>query len=574
MSQSQMPFSPGTEPPGNAVIDGREWFQITLSCIGDGVIAADPEGRVNYLNPVAEKLTGWTLADAAGEEIEKIFRVVHETTGKPVQQPVREVIERGVTVGLAKDALLIARDGSERPIDDCAAAIKDDSENVIGVVLIFRDITDRRRAEETIQSAREYAESIVATVRESLLILDSDLNVRSANRSFYETFKVEPAETDGRSIYELGDGQWNIPALRTLLEEILPLQLSFDDFEVEHNFAHIGPKTMLLNARCFPPEGRYEAILLAIEDVTESKRIERLLKDAERQSAEINAQVALAHDRMSRDLKAAARIQETFLPRELQSIPGATFAWAYRPCDELAGDGLNVIPLGGGKMALYIFDVSGHGVSAALLSMALSRVLSSPSKPSSILTQDGEVADRPAIVPSAEVADRLNQLFPFSTTTEQFATMIYGVLDARTGEFRYVCAGHPGPVLVPAGAAPRILDGTGSVIGLAEDSYEERSVRLGAGDRRYLYSDGVSEAMNTAREQFGNGRLLEAIGRGRTVPLQESVAALVEDTERWRGSASAEDDISMLAVEVSLRSGPGEPGVSLLANSSENSRPQ
>ena len=242
MSLSHTPSSPEAELAGNAVIDRHEWFQITLSCIGDGVIAADREGRVNYLNPVAEKLTGWTLADAAGEEIEKVFRIVHETTGKPVQQPVRKVIERGMTVGLGDHALLIARDGSERPIDDCAAAIKDDRGNVVGVVLIFRDITERRRAEQLIESAREYAESIVATVREPLLILDPELHVRSANRSFYETFKVEPAETEGRSIYDLGNGQWNIPALRTLLEEILPLHISFDDFEVEHDFNHIGPE--------------------------------------------------------------------------------------------------------------------------------------------------------------------------------------------------------------------------------------------------------------------------------------------------------------------------------------------
>ena len=88
---------------------------------------------------------------------------------------------------------------------------------------------------------------------------------------------------------------------------------------------------------------------------------------------------------MSRDLKAAARIQETFLPRELPRVPGTAFAWIYRPCDELGGDGLNVIPLGGGKIGLYILDVSGHGVAAALLSVTLSRVLSPPSEPSSIL---------------------------------------------------------------------------------------------------------------------------------------------------------------------------------------------
>ena len=319
------------------------------------------------------------------------------------------------------------------------------------MVLIFRDISERRQTEQLIESAREYAESIVATVREPLLILDSELHVRSANRCFYETFKVDPAETEARSIYDLGNGQWNIPALRTLLEEILPLHTSFDDFEVEHDFYHIGPKTMLLNARCSPPEGRCEAILLAVEDITDSKRTERVLKEAERQKDEINARLAMAHDRMSRDLKAAARIQETFLPRDLPRVPGASFAWVYRPCDELAGDGLNVIPLGGGRIALYILDVSGHGVAAALLAMALSRVLSSPSDPSSILTLDGAVPDRPAITPPAEVADRLNQLFPFNTTTEQFATMIYGVMDAGTGEFRFVSAGHPGPVHPPAG---------------------------------------------------------------------------------------------------------------------------
>ena len=117
----------------------------------------------------------------------------------------------------------------------------------------FRDRSERRQAERLIEWAREYAESIVATVREPLIILDSELHVRSANRSFYETFKVRPAETEGRSIYDLGNGQWNIPGLRTLLEDLLPRHISFDDFEVEHNFNHIGPKTMLLNARCFSP---------------------------------------------------------------------------------------------------------------------------------------------------------------------------------------------------------------------------------------------------------------------------------------------------------------------------------
>jgi len=264
-----------------------------------------------------------------------------------------------------------------------------------------------------------------------------------------------------------------------------------------------------------------------------------------------NEQLVKANGRMSRDLRAAARIQETFLPRELPRVPGADFAWIYRPCDELAGDGLNVIPLGDGKVGLFVLDVSGHGVASALLSVTLSRLLSPPSEPSSILIRDGDIRERSNIRPPAEVAAHLNRLFPFGPTSEQFATMVYGILDAATGEFRYVSAGHPGPVHLPSGADPVILNGRGSLIGLAEDAYEERSVRLGPGDRLYLYSDGVPEAMDPSGRQFGDARLLEAIGRGRSGPLEESIAALLEEVGRWQGSGRPQDDISVLAAEVS-----------------------
>ena len=267
---------------------------------------------------------------------------------------------------------------------------------------------------------------------------------------------------------------------------------------------------------------------------------------------ETNSQLERANGRMSRDLEAAARIQRSFLPRDMPHVSGADFAWIYRPCDELAGDGLNVIPLGDDQVGLYIFDVSGHGVASALLSVTLSRLLSPPTVPSSILIRGGDGGDGCAITPPAEVAARLNRLFPFDSATEQFATMVYGILNAATGEFRYVSAGHPGPVHLPSAADPVILASQGSPIGLADDVYEERSVRLAAGDRLFLYSDGVPEAMSPAHEQFGNARLLTSIGQGRSEPLQESVATLLAEVARWHGSEKPHDDISILAVEVSI----------------------
>jgi PAS domain S-box-containing protein len=137
---------------------------------------------------------------------------------------------------------------------------------------------DHKRAE---QETREYAESIVETVREPLVVLDADLRVISANRSFYKTFKTKPGETAGQLLYDLGNRQWNIPKLRKLLEEILPTGTAFDNFEVEHEFKTIGRRVMHLNARRMPKKtNETHFILLAIEDVTERKRAQQALRES------------------------------------------------------------------------------------------------------------------------------------------------------------------------------------------------------------------------------------------------------------------------------------------------------
>lgn len=122
-------------------------------------------------------------------------------------------------------------------------------------------------------------EGIVETIREPLLVLDRDLRVVTASRSFYEFFKVKPEETVGQFIYDLGDKQWDISKLRELLETILPQQIAFDNYEVEHDFVTIGRRTLLLNARQIEREvGKERTILLAIEDITERKKYEEKIQ--------------------------------------------------------------------------------------------------------------------------------------------------------------------------------------------------------------------------------------------------------------------------------------------------------
>ncbi|MCK9195565.1 MAG: PAS domain-containing sensor histidine kinase [Syntrophales bacterium] len=143
-------------------------------------------------------------------------------------------------------------------------------------------------AELEAEEARRYAESIVETVREPLLVLDADLKIVSANRNFYRTFKVTPGETIGSFIYDLGNKQWNIPKLRKMLEETLPKEEAFNDFEVDHYFQDIGHKIMLLNARrIYRKDIGAEMILLAIEDITERKEIEAGLEKTRKELAVI-----------------------------------------------------------------------------------------------------------------------------------------------------------------------------------------------------------------------------------------------------------------------------------------------
>ena len=252
----------------------REWLRVTPSSIGDAVITTDTEGRVTFLNPVAQSLTGWTQEDAAGKPLDIVFRIINETTRRTVANPATKALGEGVALGLANHTLLIAIDGTERPIGVSASPIRNTRGEVAGVVLVFRDVSERRRQEQQVQDTLAYADNIIATLREPFLVLDKNLRVKTANRSFYQDFHVTLEETQGRYIFDLGDGQWNIPRLRLLLEEVLSHDHSVHDFEVEHAFPVLGQRTMLLNARRFLPDSKQtELILLAIEDTTERKRL-------------------------------------------------------------------------------------------------------------------------------------------------------------------------------------------------------------------------------------------------------------------------------------------------------------
>jgi two-component system CheB/CheR fusion protein len=145
---------------------------------------------------------------------------------------------------------------------------------IAGIVLTFTDISERKRAADAVNEERLYAQAIVETIRQPLLVLDADLRVQTANRAFYNLFQVQRETTENKMVYELGNGQWDIPPLRTLLEEVLADNKEVEDFLVDNLFEAFGRRTMLLNARKLAREGRSDLILLAIEDITVRRQAE------------------------------------------------------------------------------------------------------------------------------------------------------------------------------------------------------------------------------------------------------------------------------------------------------------
>lgn len=179
-----------------------EWFYTTLASIGDGMIATDAAGRVIFMNQVASSLTGWKINEAVGRPIQDIFRIVNETTRQPVENPALKVLERGTIVGLANHTVLIARDGTERAIDDSGAPIRGRNNDLIGTVLVFRDVTKSRRAEAELRDARAELSEIIDSIDDAFYAVDKNWCFTYVNQKAAQTWSKSAEALIGQNIWE------------------------------------------------------------------------------------------------------------------------------------------------------------------------------------------------------------------------------------------------------------------------------------------------------------------------------------------------------------------------------------
>jgi sigma-B regulation protein RsbU (phosphoserine phosphatase) len=277
-------------------------------------------------------------------------------------------------------------------------------------------------------------------------------------------------------------------------------------------------------------------------------RLERGLADRNRELRGINSQLQTAYARIEGDLKAAAWMQASLLPSPSPKILNVRSEWLFRPSSYVAGDIFNIFAIDEHRVGFYLLDVSGHGVPAAMLSVTLSRVLNPDSSHGTPLKRYNPARGCFDVASPAEVVSDLNQRF--QSKDDQYFTIIYGVVDSRTGELELTQAGHPSPVLVQRGHEPVVLGDGGSIVGFFRDAeYETLHARMSAGDRLVLYSDGITECADRQGIQFGERRLLDYLSEKGMEPLQQMSAGIEYALECWRGSEEFDDDISVLTLE-------------------------
>jgi sigma-B regulation protein RsbU (phosphoserine phosphatase) len=263
-----------------------------------------------------------------------------------------------------------------------------------------------------------------------------------------------------------------------------------------------------------------------------------------------NTEISRINAHMLRDLKAAAKVQRSLLPAADVAIPGTSVAWRYVPCQSLAGDFLNVFRLDDEHAGLFVVDVSGHGVPSSLMAVTVGRFLTPKVTDQSLLVRQGPDG-RITVARPADVATQLNRLFQADEFSGLYFTLLYGVLHLPTGRFDYCSGGHPPLVRLPAGGGAVEFHAMESfpIAFVPDVEYEQRTLQLAPGDRLFLYSDGVPEAMDKDRNPYGDEAMAACIAGSRVAPIEDGVKGLLEAVEHWCEPEGPLDDVSILGVE-------------------------
>ncbi len=272
----------------------HEWLRVTLSSIGDAVIATDTSSRVTFLNRAAESLTGWKQEEAVGQSLDKVFRIINEETRASIDNPTTKILKEGRVLGLANHTLLIAKDGSEISIDDSGAPIRNERGEINGVVLIFRDITERKKAEESMRASEErFSKAFRASPVPMSIVTYKEGRYIEVNESFLRNSGYTSEEIIGRTTTEIGI--YRDPEERSRLREILEQQGRILNVEVRRRVKSGEVRIALTSSEVITLNGE-QCVLTTTNDITDHKRLEEQLLQSQKMEAVGRLAGGIAHD--------------------------------------------------------------------------------------------------------------------------------------------------------------------------------------------------------------------------------------------------------------------------------------
>ncbi|MBI5664817.1 MAG: response regulator [Nitrospirae bacterium] len=272
--------------------ENEKWLSTVLSSIGDAVITTDINGNIVFMNPAAETLTGWMIREASGKAVEEILNIINEQTGEKVKDPVEKVLRDKMITSLADHTVLITKDGVKIPIDDSSAPIKDEKDNITGVVLVFSDITELRQSEKFIKN-------ILESVGEGFIVIDKEYRILSANRAFCEYVQTPGEDVIGKRCYEVSH-YVNKPCYEK--GEECPVRYTFETGKphtVIHTHYDKDGKSSYVEIRSFAMKnesGETISVIELINDITEKKKLESQLRQAQKMEAVGLLAGGVAHD--------------------------------------------------------------------------------------------------------------------------------------------------------------------------------------------------------------------------------------------------------------------------------------
>jgi two-component system CheB/CheR fusion protein len=358
-----------------AAFDSEEKLRMTLQSIGDAVLSTGADGRVTFMNPVAESLTGWTTGEATGRPVEDVFRIVNEVTRAAVESPVRRVIREGVVVGLANHTILIPRGGADVPIADSGAPIRGRRGEVTGVVLVFRDITELRRAERgTLRLA-----AIVASANYAIIGETTDNVVTDWNPGAEALFGYTAEEMIGKKMSSLGGAADDDPSPRSTADLLSGKPAA--EFEVKRRTKDgRWLETVVTLSPIRDEEGRVVGISRMIRDVTERRRQSRELDEARRAAEEASAAkdrflATLSHELRTPLTPVMASLQRLERRPDLGEGMAESFAMIRRNVEleaRLIDDLLDLTRIVRGKVEIERSPLDLHGVLGAVAQNARS----------------------------------------------------------------------------------------------------------------------------------------------------------------------------------------------------------